>query len=99
MIKRKLKRYLLAGILFLPLVVSAQIGGQRSFEFQNVPTNTRLTALGGVNVSIPDEDLNMAFSNPALTSDTLSGMASFNYLSYFANVGALSAIYQHNLGK
>jgi len=95
----RLKRWLVVGLLLLPLVVVGQIGGQRSFEFQNVPTNTRLTALGGVNVSIPDEDLNMAFSNPALTSDTLSGLASFNYLNYFANVGALSAIYQHDLGK
>ncbi|MTI21480.1 type IX secretion system protein PorQ [Fulvivirga sp. RKSG066] len=86
-------------LVVLPSALVAQIGGQRSFEFQNVPATTRLTALGGVNVSLPEEDLNLVFANPALSGDTLSGYASFNYLAYFADVNVATFAYQHDLGK
>ena len=36
----------------------AQLGGKKSFEFLNVPNNARLAALGGVNVSLADRDIN-----------------------------------------
>jgi len=94
------KLIIIMGLLaIMPLTLFAQVGGQRSFEFQNVPTNTRTTALGGVNVSIADEDINMIFGNPAVNGDTVSGYASFNYVSYFADINAVTFSYQHDLGK
>ncbi len=86
-------------LVLLPGLAYAQLGGQQSFEFVNIPANPRLVALGGVNVSLADEDVNFAFSNPALNGDTLSGLASFSYLDYFADVSVLSTIYQHNFNK
>ena len=80
-------------------IAHGQLGGQRSFEFINIPSSAKLMGLGGVNISQANEDLNLAYGNPALTSDTLSGMLSFNYLSYFAGIDVASFIYQHNLGK
>ncbi|UII32728.1 type IX secretion system protein PorQ [Fulvivirga ulvae] len=77
----------------------AQVGGQRSYEFLNIPYSARTSGLGGVNVSLADVDLNMVYSNPALTSDTLSGHLSFNYLSYFADINSFSFVYQHDFGK
>ena len=82
-----------------PLLVLGQIGGKRSFEFVNIPSNPRLVSLGGANVSLANVDVNLAFSNPALNGDTLSGLASFSYLDYFADVSVLSTIYQHDFGK
>lgn len=80
-------------------ITCAQVGGQRSYEFLNVPYSARVSGLGGVNVSLADVDLNMVYSNPALTSDTLSGYLSFNYLSYFADINSFSFVYQHDFGK
>lgn len=77
----------------------SQIGGQRSFEFLNIPSNARLSGLGGVNVSLANQDVNLGFSNPALSGDSLSGLVSFSYLSYFADVNVVSSIYQHDFGK
>lgn len=94
-----MRKKCLGFIMFFPLLACAQIGGQSSYEFLNIPVNPRLVALGGVNVSIANEDVNLAFSNPALNGDTLSGMASFAYLDYFADVSVVSAIYQHDFGK
>jgi len=74
----------------------AQLGGRNSFEFVNVPSNARLAALGGVNVSLTDRDVNFFLANPALTGDTLAGFASANYQFYFADIGNASFTYAHN---
>jgi hypothetical protein len=74
----------------------AQLGGKSSFEFLNVPNNARLAALGGINVSLSDRDVNFASSNPTLIEDTLSGFASVNYQFYVADVGQATVVYAHD---
>ena len=74
----------------------AQTGGKKSFEFLNVPNNARLAALGGVNVSLADRDINFFFSNPALVGDTLAGFASASYQFYVADIGQATFSYAHN---
>lgn len=94
------KNIITAVLLFTACAcVHAQVGGQRSYEFMNVPASALITSVGGVNVSLRNTDLNLVYNNPALASDTLSGFVSFNYLNYFAGSYALSFIYQHDLGK
>lgn len=75
------------------ILVFGQVGGNRSYEFLNVPYTARLSGLGGVNVSQADQDVNLFLSNPALIGDTLSGYASANYLSYFADISLTTFSY------
>lgn len=88
-------------ILFLALSVGscisaqAQIGGKNSFEFLNVPSNARLSALGGVNVSLADRDVNFFLSNPSLAGDSLAGVASASYQFYVADIGFGTVTYAH----
>lgn len=77
----------------------AQIGGQRSFEFLNVPNNARLAALGGVNASLTDRDVNFFYSNPSLVSDSLAGFASATYHFYVGDVGQTTVSYAHKFNK
>lgn len=77
----------------------AQVGGQTSFEFLNVPTNARLAGLGGVNVSLSDKDVNFLFSNPSLVSDSLAGTASAGYQFYVADIGHATFAYAHEFRK
>ena len=77
----------------------AQLGGKKSFEFLNVPNNARLAALGGINVSLADRDVNSMFSNPTLVGDTLTGFASASYQFYVADVGQTTAAYGHKFRK
>ncbi len=89
-------------LCIIPATVFAQLGGKKSFEFLNVPNNARLAALGGVNVSLADRDVNFATSNPVLLSDTLSGFASASYQFYVADVGQTLVSYAHqfkNIGS
>jgi hypothetical protein len=74
----------------------AQIAATKSFGFLDVPNNARLAALGGVNVSLTDRDLNFFHSNPSLTGDTLAGTASASYQYYIADIGNASFAYSHN---
>jgi hypothetical protein len=88
--------------IFLSLIVweaSGQIGGQRSFEFLNVPSNARLAALGGVNASLADRDINFFLSNPALISDSLHGFASASYQFYVGDIGHAAFAYAHDFKK
>ena len=91
-------------ILFFFIVFSAfhslaQIGGKKSFEFLNVPNNARLAALGGVNASLADRDLNFFYSNPTLVGDTLKGFASAGYQFYIADVGQATFSYAHDFKR
>jgi hypothetical protein len=82
-----------------PAAVLAQTAGKQSFQFLNVSNNARLSALGGVNVSLSDQDLNFFYSNPALVSDTLSRWASASYQFYVADIGQATFSYAHKFGK
>lgn len=77
----------------------AQIGGTRGFEFLQLPMHARLAALGGVNVSLADRDINFFHNNPALAGDTLDGSASAGYQFYVADVGNALFSYAHNFKK
>jgi hypothetical protein len=77
----------------------AQIGGRQTFDFLQVPTHARLAAMGGVNVSLADRDLNFFHSNPALAGDTLNGFVSAGYQFYVGDVGNAMFSYAHDLGR
>lgn len=95
-----LKKLFLSFVLLLTAAaLFAQTGGRKSFEFLNVPTNARLAALGGVNASLTDRDLNFFYSNPALVGDTLSGFASAGYQFYVADIGQATFAYAHRFKK
>jgi hypothetical protein len=95
-----LKNYIIGFfILFLSGGVFAQLGGQSSYQFLNVPTNARLAGLGGVNVSLANKDVNFLFSNPALSGDSLSGMASAGHLFYVADIGQSAFAYAHSFKR
>jgi hypothetical protein len=85
--------------LFLSGTVAAQFGGKKSYQFLSLPPSARLAALGGVNVSLADRDVNFFFSNPALVSDSLSGVASAGYTFYVADIGQSVFTYSHDFKK
>ena len=64
----------------------SQIGGQRSFEFLNIPVNATTTALGGTNISLASEDPLMLLQNPALSDSLNSQQLGFSYLGYFTGI-------------
>jgi hypothetical protein len=75
----------------------SQSDGRQSLQFLNMAVSSRLAGLGGVNVSYADRDVNFFYANPALSGDTLSGMASVNYHFYVGDIGHAAITYSADL--
>lgn len=90
--------YILLTLFVAILPVSAQIKGAGSsvFHFLNLPASARLNALGGENVSISDDDISMAFMNPALLTAHTDKVLQLNYAYYLAGIMFGSVMYGHN---
>ncbi len=72
--------------LILPLFINAQTGGKGVFDFLNLTSSARVASLGGKNISIYDDDLNLALQNPALLNSTMNDKIILNYVNYFAGI-------------
>lgn len=80
-------------VVFLPAVCLGQIGGQSAFNFLKMPSNARVSALGGMNVSLVEEDVNLLFSNPGLIGEDWDNHAAVNFVPYYADVSLSSVAY------
>ncbi|MEM1122383.1 MAG: type IX secretion system protein PorQ [Bacteroidota bacterium] len=65
----------------------SQIGGSKVYEFLNLPASARITALGGKHITVRDDDLNLAFANPALLNDSMHQQIVFNHSFHIADIG------------
>ncbi len=80
-------------LLFLFLLINitntsiAQIGGSKVYEFLNLPASARITALGGKHITVRDDDLAFALSNPAALNDTMHNQLTFNHSFHLADIG------------
>ncbi len=54
-------------------------GGHNSFEFLRLPVSARLTALGGYQIAVQDDDVNLAISNPAALNPLMHHQVSFSH--------------------
>ena len=77
----------------------SQTGGKNSFEFVNLPGNAHVAAMGGINVSVFDKDVNMVWQNPALLRDSMNRFLSVTYIPFFASVKGGSMSYSHKFKK
>ena len=91
-------KFLILMALF-PLVATAQVGGEATFQFLNLSDNARVMGVGGYNISTADEDHNMAVENPAALDTSHGGNLSVNYLPYFTTVNKTSLVYSFNTDK
>jgi len=96
--------FLFLKILFLAVcyasafVSFAQIGGRNSYEFLNLSANPRTMALGGINVSLGQNDANMFLNNPAVLDSSMAGWASLNYNPFFGKIPHFLLTYAHDFG-
>lgn len=96
----KNKQLILLVFVFATLSVTAQIGGESTYEFLNLPNSARIAALGGNQVAINDSsDLNVAYNNPALLHASMDNQLLINYVSYFDDIKFGYASYARDYGK
>jgi hypothetical protein len=95
-----LKKVLILLSLLAGFHVSAQIGGESTYQFLTLTNSARIAALGGIQVAVNDSsDLNLAFCNPALLKNSDANQLLINYVSYLAGINYGYASYSFSLGK
>jgi len=78
--------------------VSAQVGGERIYNFLNIPTSAPQAALGGETLTIND-DVNQPLWNPATISKFMDNQVSVNYVNYLTDVNMGSATFAHMINR
>ena len=81
-----MKKLIAVFLLWTSFVASAQIGGSNTYEFLNIPISARVAGLGGCVIGVYDNDPTLAHANPSLINKEMSGMVTFSYLNYFADI-------------
>lgn len=71
-------------ILSFPLW--SQRGGERIFEFVNLATSARSTALGGSQIAVISNDYDLVGGNPALLNESMNGSLIFQDNFHFAGI-------------
>jgi len=66
--------------------IFAQVHSQSSFRFVNLVTSPRAAGFGGNMIDVKDNDLSLAYGNPALLNHTMDNQVSLSYLNYIAGI-------------
>lgn len=88
--------------LFLLLGVALAAAAQESgtaYNFLNITSSSRIYGLGGVNISLVDDDITTADQNPALLGSEMSGQIAVNYMRYIGDSNFAGINYAHSAGE
>jgi hypothetical protein len=88
----------MAVLLLCAVSVCAQ-DGSTAYNFLNVTSSTRIYGLGGVNISLVNEDITVTDQNPALLGPEMSNMAALNYMRYIGGSNFAGLRYGHSAGE
>ncbi|MEM9822955.1 MAG: type IX secretion system protein PorQ [Bacteroidota bacterium] len=84
-------------LVFAPILLPAQVGGEHVFEFLNLSNTARTTALGGSLITVKDDDVGLAYGNPALLNAEMHQQMTFNYNFHVAGISNGYAAYGHHV--
>lgn len=80
----------------LYLTSFSQTGGDNVYEFLNLTHSAYISSLGGSNVSLNSNDLNLAYHNPGLLDTSMDKSFALNYVNYFAGINYGMAMYSRS---
>lgn len=93
-----MKKKVLNFIFFTVLASNSfpQTGGDNIYEFLNLTHSGLVSSLGGTNVSLTGNNLNLAYHNPALLNSGMNKNLALNYVNYFAGINYGLAMYSRS---
>ena len=74
----------------------SQTGGDNIYEFLNLTHSGFVSSIGGYNVSLQGNNLNLAYHNPALLNSGMNKTLALNYVNYFAGINYGLAMYSRS---
>ncbi len=91
---------MLTGLLLAGGVTHAQVnGGQFAFEFLRLANSPHVSALGGMSVANPSNDISLALQNPALMRPGLHNQLQLNYNGLYAGISSSNLNYGYHVDK
>lgn len=79
--------------------IYSQRGGETVYNFLQLTNSARVAALGGENVSLADDDINLVFHNPALLNSSMDQHMNLNYINYYAGINYGYTSYAFDKGR
>lgn len=73
--------------------------GTSAYNWLNITSSSRIYGLGGINISLVDDDLQSADQNPALLGPEMSGQILLNYMRYLGGSNLAGARFAHSAGE
>lgn len=94
-------RHIVLLLLTLAFAHSAHGQGESTsiYNFLSLPSSAHTMALGGTNISMPDDDASLLFHNPALMSNVSDRSLGLGFLSYMSGVKAGNASWVQAVGE
>ncbi|MDE6280096.1 MAG: type IX secretion system protein PorQ, partial [Paramuribaculum sp.] len=92
---------LLAGVLLAlacPAGARGQ-GGGAAYNFLDITSSAKIYGLGGMNISLVDDDLMSSDQNPGLLGAEMSGQVALNYMHYMGGSHFAGVRYAHSQGE
>ncbi|MDE6130206.1 MAG: hypothetical protein K2F74_01310, partial [Muribaculaceae bacterium] len=89
-------RYMLALAMMCSLPAIKAQDGSSAYSFMNITASSKIYGLGGVNISLVDDDIMSADQNPALLGGEMSGQAAINYMHYKGGSNIAGLSYAHS---
>ena len=93
---RKLFFIVIGFVAGLPLWAQ---GGSTTFDYLLLPHSARSAALGGVNLSVIENDASLIYDNPAFLGGEMDKTLLVSYLSYIADIGMGNVMFTKQLGE
>ncbi len=84
--------------LLLPVLAFASEGSP-AYNFLNIPLSSRIYGLGGVNITLVDDDITLVDQNPALLGQEMSKQVSFSYMRYVGDSNFAGIRYGNAVGR
>lgn len=74
-------------------------GGQFAFEFLRLSNSPHVSALGGISVANPENDISLALQNPSLMRAGLHNQLQLNYNGLYAGISSTNLNYGYHAQK
>jgi hypothetical protein len=94
-----IRTLLFASFFLFCTVLYGQVGGKSVYQFLNLVTSPRQSALGGKTLTIFDQDVNQAHFNPATINPEMDNHLSLNYGNYYSEVTYGTASYAYTYDR
>ena len=87
-LNKEMMKYISSLILIVLTVqhTQAQIGGENVYTFTTLPHTARVAALGGNLITVKDDDVALAYHNPAVLNPSMHHNLTFNHAFYLADI-------------